>query len=83
MTKHNNAKSIIGSIAAGVAGAAVGTAAVVLSNKNNRQKAGKIIDDAKNTGEELKERVEKLWSKTKGDVKKTTKVIQKAGSKDK
>ncbi len=69
MKKHNRNHGI-GSITAGVVGAAVGATAVVLSQKNNRKKAGKMIANAKNTGEQLKERVEEMWNKDEKDVKK-------------
>ncbi|MDO8657303.1 MAG: hypothetical protein Q7K55_01085 [Candidatus Levybacteria bacterium] len=38
-------KGAFGPVAAGIAGAAIGAAAVALSDKKNRQKISKVVDD--------------------------------------
>jgi hypothetical protein len=55
MTDKQKNESTAGAVAAGVmVGAAATVAAVALSNKDNREKLGKAIDDAKKKGAEIK-----------------------------
>lgn len=51
--KHSETnKGQIGRVVAGIAGAAIGAAAVALSDKKIRRKVGKILDDALDQGKE-------------------------------
>lgn len=76
--KNGNRKTI----AAGLAGAAIGVAAAVaLSNKNTRKKIGKTVEDARQRGIKLVMRLRKSANETKKDVAQKTKDVKKAAEK--
>jgi hypothetical protein len=78
--KMTNTVKGMSPLVAGVAGAAIGAAAVALSNKDNRQKMGKTVKDLQDRGnkfyhdiakktQELKSKNQKEIDKTKQDTK--------------
>lgn len=83
MTNKN--QGVINPVAAAVAGAVVGAGvavagAVVLSNKKNREKIGKVLNNAKNKAVDYVEGVQKQVEDKKNEVKeKLTKGKEKAG----
>jgi broad specificity polyphosphatase/5'/3'-nucleotidase SurE len=51
-----NRKHVLGTVAAGLAGAAMGAAAVALSDKNNQKKLKKMLHNTQKTAVELKQK---------------------------
>lgn len=80
-------KSFGGAVAAGsaLAGAALGAAAVVLSDKKNQAKIKKTIDDVSHEaivmGKKLKKKAEELKAATQKNKKKTARQAPRKSSK--
>ncbi|HVF69601.1 MAG TPA: hypothetical protein VNA13_03480 [Xanthomonadales bacterium] len=81
---ENNKKKGISPLTVGIAGTAAvaaGVAAVALSNKNNRKKAGKMLKDIRSTGEDLTKRAAAGLDKAMREHQKVRTTVSKLGAK--